>query len=932
MQAAAWRVESAERLSPDASCILRPVSCVLHLVVSCLFLLIHTTSSLAASDLKKEIERRPGDIDGAIRHLEAMLTKHYRGDIFAAFSSRVHRPSADARYAATRILALQRMGKLSVHSAAVKRAFSYEFNTSRTDPTRRHETLALYRRFAVPNTDDPYWRMIRARCARLLDLPETLQLYEQVEADMSGVPPSDELKGAWKANGKEFPLADFTKESWARQSRFFIADAKGVDVPGSPPIKGSPYPYLDIKGSVGARAKAWTEALEGSALTNAGALDKMASECKECEKLAWLNGRGFLNAERALSLHLQSTPAKELGALRTLQEMRFKKETRRGSDAKKALTLFRRFPLSESAQRLLLQSARQHLFLGESHAAFRCYEDVLRLAETRDVIEQAQVGLWVSMSQFTEPEVLAKTFDGVKSDATWPWFGKRETTDVIKRRLVTETPTRTESPSLESLRVNTIHIPPLRMPGPGFSIDMQSDNGQLLVSSEGALTMYSISDPGKPLWILRRKARRSGFYLPPIVGEKVITRWLGDNVGDYAMLALNRRDGTVVAEGNAHDPYSRYVYWLTGSPVVADNKVFAVQSTQDAKLRGKMHQEFWWGDVTLSCFQAKDMASLWTRIYGAARTTGLSRTNMSVDSRPAVSEGAVYFCSNAGHVIRADIRDGEMEWIHFYRRASSPQHPAEWRLGGTPIVTADKVICMPKLPGHLFALDKETGRRIWTLPFVEGNELLGRYEDLVLVVGPNSLIAVDVDTGRIRWGRQLSKEYVEGFQLPRAQLIGSSVYTGTKKMLYRFDARNGFLLESRPWKLGKESPMSFLVDDKNVHVISDHPMRDEAMDRQLAQYYTTILRATGYRHRGGVYHLERKDGSQLFWLDSMLTLAKKDKLIWSRFVSISHYYQCKMSDRGKHISLSASGAVYDARSGELKSMSSRSGKIVISGR
>ncbi len=900
------------------------------LFTATLLLLAHHAFGAAAPDPRREIDRRPGDIDAAIGYLEQMLEANYREDIFTSFTRGV-RPIEAAHYAATRILALQRMGKLSVHSRAVRHAFSYEFNTARFDPTRLPEALDLYERFAVANTDDPFWRLIRARCAHLMGLPEMLQLYEQVAADMQGVPGDDEVRKAWEANREEFPIDDYTKEAWAKQTTMFVVDGKGPDVPGSPPIKGSPFPLIDIAGAVGSEAAKWTEALAGSALPHAEALDQLASECEKHRELAWRNGQGFLNTRRALSLHLLSRPAKELAALRRLQEERFKEASGRDSDGAKTLAMFRRFPWSQSAQRRLLQSARQHLFLGESQAAFRSFQDVLLHAEAMDLREQAQVGLWVSLAQFAEPAAVARSFDGVKPDATWPWSGKREKTDAIRKQLVKKEADAPQRPSLTSLRLHTIHLPPVPT-GPikqvVFSIDMQRDGDQLLVSSETMLAMYSATNPTKPLWSHTRRLHRdtsgSQQCLPRFDGRRIVARWGGDSVGDYRMLALNRTDGTLVSDGEAHDPYTRVMYRPIGSPVVVDNKVFTVQCAQSATLRARMHESSKYGDVALSCFQARGMAHQWTSIFDAARTTGIPLVQKSIAAQPCVREGAIYFCSNAGYVVRTDIRHGQMEWIHFFRPETGDnyrQPASSWCLGAAPIVTEDKVICMPKFTGRLFALDRRTGRRVWTLPMLRGQEVLGLHEDQVLVIAANSLYAIDVNTGEMRWGRAIAPEYVDGFQLPRAQLIGSSIYCGTKNALYRFDARTGLLLESRPWAMGNERPMSFLIDGTDLYVISDHPMRDKTRERQLAQYHILVYPAG--EHRDLMRPVERKDGSVLIWRDCMLMCIKGDKVIWSRFVSNDSVYRSGMSERNKQISLSwgNASAVYDATTGALLSMS-----------
>jgi outer membrane protein assembly factor BamB len=232
------------------------------------------------------------------------------------------------------------------------------------------------------------------------------------------------------------------------------------------------------------------------------------------------------------------------------------------------------------------------------------------------------------------------------------------------------------------------------------------------------------------------------------------------------------------------------------------------------------------------------------------------------------------------------------------------------------IVTADRVICLPRFSGRPFALDKETGRCVWRTPLLRGRELLGIAEDLLLVVGDNSLYGIEVETGKMRWGQRLSEENVNGFQLPRAQLIGSSVYCGTKNSLQRFDARNGSLLESRPWNMGKERPMSFMIQATDLYVISDKPLRNEFHDRQLVDCYARGGELVAHRE---AIAMKRDDGTLVVWGDCMLICVKDGHLVWSRFVSNAVGHRSTLED-GRHrvrLSWTEASADHDMATGEL---------------
>jgi PQQ-like domain len=447
-------------------------------------------------------------------------------------------------------------------------------------------------------------------------------------------------------------------------------------------------------------------------------------------------------------------------------------------------------------------------------------------------------------------------------------------------------------------------------------VDMQASDGYLLVSSPRMLAMYATGDLSKPLWSDLKRMDRFTWgnapYRPRFAGQSIITSY------DNRMVGLNRADGTLVGDASPHDPHSLRLYRPMGSPLVADHKAFGVQAVQTSTILERWPPETRnYADIALSCYGLQGMEHRWTRVYDVAQTIGEPPLEMCVGAEPQTSDGAVYFCSNSGRVIRADFRDGEMDWIHFFRPLAHPDDvPSQWNLGTSSIVTGDKVICMPKHSGRPFALDKETGRCVWRTPLLRGRELLGICDDLLLVVGDNSLYGIEVHTGKMRWGQRLSVEHVNGLQLPRAQLIGSSVYCGTKNSLQRFDARNGSLLESRPWNMDKQRPMSFMIQGTDLYVISDLPLRNEFHDRQIVACYTRGSELVGQRE---AIAMKRKDGTMVIWGDCMVMCVREGQLVWNRFVSNSVAHRSTIEDHRDSVRLSWNEASsdHDMATGEL---------------
>jgi outer membrane protein assembly factor BamB len=749
---------------------------------------------------------------------------------------------------------------------------------------------------------------------------------------MTGVPPDEEVRQLWLANREEFDLPPYAIEQWRKETTQFVFDAKGLDIPGSPAIKGSFFPLIDLTGSIGPQAAKWNEALDAKPSTKAVELDALMAQARKIKLLSWFNGRGFINTHKALSEHLLTKPTDELKQLREVQELRYKKTMSTTGIKPKALDLFRRHPWSESAQRTMLKTAAKHMFAGEAHAAFRSYQDVLRHAEAKDLCQHAQVGLWVSLSKIATPEVLAKAFKSVKPDDTWPWYGKVQKTTAIQKELLSKV-TKITSPLLSSIKPNTIRLPP--MPMDITILDMQVNGGQLLVSGRKILALFPAKNPAKPIWLKSRRIRRQSaggeYVLPCFSGKQIITGWGGKNVGNGALISLNRSDKSIQHSGMAHGQQSRHINLLTGSPVIADNKVYSVQIARSYSQVTKMHEYSWYGDVSLGCFELNGLKNLWSKSYDFSETVGMARTNKMVGAKPVVNEGSVYFVSSSGHIICADSRDGSLEWAHFFRPETGDNYrlpPSKWCVGAAPLLVDDKVICMSKFSGQVFALDKKTGRRLWALPRLRGYEILGHHEGLVLLSAANSLYGIDINTGKLRWARNISKEWTDGFQLPRAQLIGNSIYSGNKKSLYRFDAKHGALLESKDWNMGTEVPMTFHISGNSVYVLSDLPARDAIRDRQFVEYHTVVFPAGGLRDAVGIKLIPRKDGSVVYWREGMLFCLKDKKLLWSRFVTNAAIsYTSRTSEKANQFHRSwpgeartGSSAIHDSKTGQLLSM------------
>ena len=229
---------------------------------------------------------------------------------------------------------------------------------------------------------------------------------------------------------------------------------------------------------------------------------------------------------------------------------------------------------------------------------------------------------------------------------------------------------------------------------------------------------------------------------------------------------------------------------------------------------------------SLVCFDPATAQPSWaTPIIDSKADLGNLQLNSSFTYGNAVTvhRGAVYSCSNVGHIARSDVRDGRVEWAHKYEYRGGEYRGDDngGRVGSSPVIAGNNVIFLPRNAERLIALDQRTGALAWENLMFRAFEVLGLWQDTLVVRGPNHLAGLDVATGNARWHRSLTQR-----ALTRGQLIADSVYFGEFGALQRLDARTGETLESRPWALQAERALSFTISEQNLYIATDQPRED----------------------------------------------------------------------------------------------------------
>jgi YD repeat-containing protein len=757
--------------------------------------------------LRSLVEKYPGDVDLAVTCLERIRE----------MAGRHNADNPWLQYAVHRLCALERIGAISANSRAMQESMNTR-TTVLTQQGRHFEAVDEVDRMAEANPHDVFWRILQAQILRKLDSIKTRPIYERLRNEMDLDHPDAGTRYQWNLIAQEL------------QSDFNQLPKSIAPLP-----EGSPLALMDLDDPDGR----WQAVSARSPREIPDTVDRIAGQASLSDQvLLWRDMSGLTDPGRALDLHLLSKPQAEMLVLRKIQSASFAQETIPASaNEAKILELFRRFPWALSAQKRLLAQANGALLAGRAQAALRSFKDLVDHAADAKLKDEAQIGYWTALAQIGDTGKVSKLIGEVAPNKSYVWMGKPATVSEIREQLLTQPPTRSTANvgPLSNLKLHVVRIPPVspwpaETPAGGASVDMRVAGNQLLVSGRNLIAMYDARAPREPLWtrIQRHPAEaqspgayHAGYFRPTLDGPIMYSRW-GFTSVPTGIAAFDIATGRP-RWSNANAPYStphrrRMFNVPLGDPVVSDGMLYYLQwSTIDNVNHNRQRR------LNVVCFDPLRRVEVWNNTIVEAGLSADIRASFERASpqsaiygnRLAIHYGAIYSNSNAGVVARSDARDGRTDWIHHYRRGGTSFQ----NLGSPPIVMGDTIICMPRdAGGRVFALDQRTGRLVWDNTQILGVEIVGLFQDAVIVRGQTTIAALDTATGEAQWYLPISNSVLQ-----RAQLIGESIFLAHDDALQRLDAQSGQVKDVRPWNLNDESPQCFSIHDGNLYVVTDKP-------------------------------------------------------------------------------------------------------------
>ncbi|MEX2373770.1 MAG: PQQ-binding-like beta-propeller repeat protein [Dehalococcoidia bacterium] len=514
-------------------------------------------------------------------------------------------------------------------------------------------------------------------------------------------------------------------------------------------------PMLDRAGGDAAARWAWLRA-EGAEFAE---FSRFLSELDARRALAEAGNAHHVSLWEAVARWLADQPAGAMAPLRAEQERAVEAMLERGGgrlamhELHDLMALYRRYPLSATLHRHMLDAAERLWREGTPDFAQAMIEDVRRYSEDAAVLARIEQALdaMPAMAPASEPQAGDQGVRWLKLPPATPW------------------------------PINAYDLPAevlARFPGP--APELVRAGRWTLAAAPGMLACYG-PEGREPRW-----ARVLPVAWPEMRGLPSTRRSDDDDDDrfDRGRYALPARftpavsDGLVVApwgvsrERNhmvdlvAFDLETGRTRWTAsdapgwegrqplGSPIVAAGRVYTL-----AVRLGVL------SPVTLACLDLESGELLWDTPLAtipAPSEKAVVRWEIELDhavfgAALSLAEANVYCIVPGGLVGCVDARDGAVRWVRTYPPAAAATNHILARHGGAPLPVAGHVVFAPRDAMGAFALKADTGELTWERPFLPSERTLGRAGERVLLADGRHVVAVDANSGAIGWHRSIAE-------------------------------------------------------------------------------------------------------------------------------------------------------------------------------
>lgn len=215
-------------------------------------------------------------------------------------------------------------------------------------------------------------------------------------------------------------------------------------------------------------------------------------------------------------------------------------------------------------------------------------------------------------------------------------------------------------------------------------------------------------------------------------------------------------------------------------PAVANGRVYVLdrQLPKDAKAPASPFEKpLIPGSERVLCLDEASGKVLWAHEYDAPYTISYAAGPRAT---PLVADGKVFTLGAEGNLFCLGVTDGKVIWARDLKKDFGVKTP-EWGFAGHPLLDGNRLICLVGGEGSVaVAFDKDTGKELWrALSAKEPGygpptmiEHAGRR--MIVLWHPESVNALEPETGKVIWSVPFESRY--GLTAPTPRLSGDILF------------------------------------------------------------------------------------------------------------------------------------------------------------
>ncbi len=215
-------------------------------------------------------------------------------------------------------------------------------------------------------------------------------------------------------------------------------------------------------------------------------------------------------------------------------------------------------------------------------------------------------------------------------------------------------------------------------------------------------------------------------------------------------------------------------------PAVVGGKVYVADYVSEGNIKAaNFERKEFTGTERVLCLDEATGKELWKREYPVKYTISYPAGPRCT---PAVADGKVYTLGAEGNLYALDASSGEVLWSHDFNKKYGAK-TALWGYAGHPLVDGNKLICIVGGEGsYAVAFDKDSGKELWkNLTSPEQGysppailEIAGQRQ--LVLLRPDAVTALEPETGKEIWS--VPYESDSGLVVITPVLVNNHLFVG----------------------------------------------------------------------------------------------------------------------------------------------------------